>query len=31
MNKVVKFIDWGLTDYQEAWDKQEEIFNKTVA
>lgn len=31
MNKVVKFIDWGLTDYQEAWDKQEDIFNKTVA
>lgn len=31
MNKVVKFIDWGLTDYQEAWDKQEEIFNQTVA
>lgn len=31
MNKVVKFIDWGLTDYQEAWDRQEEIFNQTVA
>jgi len=31
MNKVVKFIDWGLTDYQEAWDRQEEIFNETVA
>lgn len=31
MNKVVKFIDWGLTDYQEAWDWQEEIFNETVA
>ena len=27
----VKFIDWGLTDYQEAWDRQEEIFNETVA
>lgn len=31
MNKVVKFIDWGLTDYQDAWDRQEEIFNTTVA
>lgn len=31
MNKVVKFIDWGLTDYHEAWDRQEEIFNQIVA
>lgn len=31
MNKQVKFIDWGLTDYQEAWDRQETIFNETVA
>ena len=31
MNKQVKFIDWGLVDYQEAWDRQEEIFNGTVA
>lgn len=31
MNKVVKFIDWGLTDYQDAWNKQEEIFNQIVA
>ena len=31
MNKKVKYIDWGLTDYQEAWDKQEAIFNETVA
>ena len=31
MNKDVKFIDWGLTDYQDAWDRQEEIFNETVA
>ena len=30
-NKEVKFIDWGLLDYQEAWDKQEEIFAKTLA
>lgn len=31
MNKEVKFIDWGLIDYQEAWDKQEQIFEQTVA
>ena len=31
MNKKVEFLDWGLVDYQEAWDRQDEIFNKTVA
>jgi lipoyl(octanoyl) transferase len=25
------FTDWGLTDYQEAWDKQEDLLNKSVA
>jgi len=30
-NKQVKFIDWGLIDYKEAWDKQEELFAGTVA
>jgi lipoyl(octanoyl) transferase len=30
-NKEVKFEDWGLLDYQEAWDKQEAIFAKTVS
>ena len=30
-NKQVEFIDWGLMDYQDAWDKQEEIFAKTLA
>lgn len=29
-NKDVIFQDWGLLDYQLAWDKQEEIFAKTV-
>ncbi len=29
-NKQVHFSDWGLTDYKEAWDRQEEIFNATV-
>lgn len=27
----VKFLDWGLIDYQEAWTKQEELFDATVA
>ena len=31
MNKEVKYIDWGLMDYQEAWTKQETVFNATVA
>ncbi|WP_244214392.1 lipoyl(octanoyl) transferase LipB [Pedobacter jejuensis] len=26
-----QFIDWGLTDYQQAWDRQEDLLNKTVA
>lgn len=31
MNKQTKFIDWGSVDYKEAWDRQEEIFAKTLA
>jgi lipoyl(octanoyl) transferase len=31
MNKKVEFLDWGLVDYQEAWDRQEQIFGDTVA
>lgn len=30
-NKNVQFIDWGLVDYQEAWDKQEAVFADTLA
>jgi lipoyl(octanoyl) transferase len=29
-NKQVKFIDWGLIDYKEAWGKQEALFADTV-
>jgi len=29
-NKKVIFQDWGLLDYQEAWDRQEHIFSRTV-
>jgi len=30
-NKDVQFVDWGLLDYQIAWDQQEKIFAETVA
>jgi lipoyl(octanoyl) transferase len=29
-NKKVFFQDWGMLDYQTAWNRQEEIFSKTV-
>ena len=29
-NKEVLFEDWGLVDYQIAWDKQEDIFSSIV-
>lgn len=31
MNKKVEYIDWGLVDYQDAWDRQERVFTETVA
>lgn len=30
MNKQVTFEDWGLTDYQAAWDRQESLFTEVV-
>ncbi|SFB77405.1 lipoyl(octanoyl) transferase [Parapedobacter composti] len=30
MNKKVIFEDWGLVDYQEAWDRQETLFAEVV-
>lgn len=30
MNKQTQFIDWGLVDYQEAWDRQEAIFQEIL-
>ena len=29
-NKKVIFQDWGLLDYQQAWDRQEQVFSETV-
>ena len=31
MNHNIKYIDWGLTEYNEAWSKQETLFNDTIA
>jgi lipoyl(octanoyl) transferase len=30
-NRLVHFQDWGLVDYQQAWNRQEELLNATVA
>ncbi|KAF5275474.1 hypothetical protein FQR65_LT16648 [Abscondita terminalis] len=30
MNKKVQFTDWGLQDYQDAWNRQEEIFKSIL-
>jgi lipoyl(octanoyl) transferase len=31
MNRDVEFINWGLLDYQAAWDKQNAVFEGIVA
>lgn len=31
LNKNVAFQDWGLMDFQEAWDKQELLFKEIIA
>jgi lipoyl(octanoyl) transferase len=30
INKTVKQLDWGLIDYQKAWDRQETLFKSIV-
>jgi len=30
MSKSIKYVDWGLTEYNEGWHRQEEIFNNTI-
>lgn len=30
MNNKIETIDWGLIEYNEAWKKQEELFNVTI-
>lgn len=29
-NIAIKYIDWGLVEYNEAWAKQEELFNRSI-
>lgn len=29
-NTAITLLDWGLIEYNEAWQKQEEIFNNTI-
>ena len=31
MNHTIQYIDWGLIEYNEAWTKQETLFNGTIA
>ena len=30
MSQEVEYIDWGLMDYKEAWEKQKRLFNASV-
>lgn len=30
MNKSIQYIDWGLTEYNEGWQRQEKIFNSII-
>lgn len=30
MNHAIKYIDWGLVEYNEAWAKQEELFIHSI-
>lgn len=30
VNTKIDYTDWGLTEYNEAWKKQEEIFQATI-
>ena len=30
MNTIIQYIDWGLTEYNDAWNRQEELFNVTI-
>lgn len=30
MNRTLQYIDWGLIEYNEAWTKQEALFNGSI-
>ena len=29
-NNIASFLDWGVVEYKDAWEKQEELFNATM-
>jgi lipoyl(octanoyl) transferase len=31
MNHTLKYLDWGLVEYHEAWEKQETIFSTIIS
>jgi lipoyl(octanoyl) transferase len=30
MNQTIQYIDWGIVEYNAAWQNQEELFNATI-
>jgi len=30
MNRSIQYIDWGLIEYREAWEKQETLFSDSI-
>jgi lipoyl(octanoyl) transferase len=30
MNRTIQYIDWGLVEYNDAWKRQEELFNGSI-
>ena len=30
MNHIIEFVDWGIIEYNEAWAKQEKLFNQSI-
>lgn len=30
MNRNIQYIDWGIVEYNEAWKKQEELFDANI-
>ena len=30
MSTAIHYIDWGLTEYNDAWNRQEELFNAII-
>ncbi|HEY6915198.1 MAG TPA: lipoate--protein ligase, partial [Paludibacter sp.] len=30
MNRTIQYIDWGLIEYNAAWQNQEKLFNNSI-